>query len=370
MEVAARDRTGGLLRALDRNEKQRRALDAEMVRLLAELDDEWVDDPMFPDLAPELAARQGISAHTAWERIRISTALRELPEISRAHAEGRLSWDQLRWLTRFATPETDEHWAERAPEWSPNRLKLESERQARLSRLRAERDHAARGLWMAWDEERRFLELQGTLAAEQGAAFEAAIEQAAQQVEVEDEVEDRGAARRADALVGLVTSAGGRQQPATLVVHADAELLSSVSDGTRQLGETPTGVQLTSEAIRRIACDSKVRVALERDGSPVGLVTLGRAVTEQQIELLVFRDRHCRFPGCERTLFVHAHHIRHWADGGRTTLENLTLLCGAHHRRLHEGGWTIRGRPPDGLEFVDRWGRVRRGIGPALARAG
>ena len=30
-----------------------------------------------------------------------------------------------------------------------------------------------------------------------------------------------------------------------------------------------------------------------------------------------------------------AHHIHHWADGGQTTLENLTLLCGKHHQMLH-----------------------------------
>jgi hypothetical protein len=33
-----------------------------------------------------------------------------------------------------------------------------------------------------------------------------------------------------------------------------------------------------------------------------------------------------------------AHHIEHWADGGATSLDNLTLLCSHHHRLLHEGG--------------------------------
>ncbi len=110
--------------------------------------------------------------------------------------------------------------------------------------------------------------------------------------------------------------------------------------------------------------------AIERKGRPIGLVSAGRAVTEQQMELLRFRDRHCAFPGCESTLFLHAHHVRHWADGGRTELDNLTLLCGAHHRRVHEGGWTIRGRPPNELEFVDRWARSYPKRTMELARAG
>lgn len=104
-----------------------------------------------------------------------------------------------------------------------------------------------------------------------------------------------------------------------------------------------------------------MRIALERDGQPVGVVTTGRGVTESQLELLWFRDKHCTFPGCERTWFVEAHHIRHWSDGGKTTLENLTLLCSAHHRKLHKGRWTIRGRPGIDLRFHDP-GRRREAV--------
>ena len=54
------------------------------------------------------------------------------------------------------------------------------------------------------------------------------------------------------------------------------------------------------------------------------------------------RDGGCSFPGCTHTRFVNAHHIRHWANGGETSLENTTLLCGRHHRLVHEGGYGIR----------------------------
>jgi hypothetical protein len=65
---------------------------------------------------------------------------------------------------------------------------------------------------------------------------------------------------------------------------------------------------------------------------------------------LQYRDRGCRFPGCG-VRFGQGHHIRHWAQGGPTTLSNLTLLCRRHHRAVHEEGCQVE-RGPDGeLQF-------------------
>ena len=68
----------------------------------------------------------------------------------------------------------------------------------------------------------------------------------------------------------------------------------------------------------------------------------------------------CRSTSAARRVASHPHHIEHWADGGRTKLENLVLLCGHHHRLLHEGGYTLAAaaggrltfRRPDGRRIV------------------
>ena len=54
------------------------------------------------------------------------------------------------------------------------------------------------------------------------------------------------------------------------------------------------------------------------------------------------RDGVCRYPGCHESRYVDAHHIKHWADGGETSLDNLVTLCRFHHRQLHRGCYDVR----------------------------
>ncbi|MCE2461408.1 MAG: HNH endonuclease, partial [Pseudomonadales bacterium] len=86
-------------------------------------------------------------------------------------------------------------------------------------------------------------------------------------------------------------------------------------------------------------------------------------VPARLLRALKLRDRsRCRFPGCPHQRYVEAHHVRHWIDGGETCLENLVLLCSAHHRLLHHGAFHITVED-DGVMFVSRDGEV---IEPAL----
>jgi predicted restriction endonuclease len=40
-------------------------------------------------------------------------------------------------------------------------------------------------------------------------------------------------------------------------------------------------------------------------------------------------------------LRIDGHHLRHWARGGSTDLDNLVTICRAHHWKVHEGGWRL-----------------------------
>jgi hypothetical protein len=57
---------------------------------------------------------------------------------------------------------------------------------------------------------------------------------------------------------------------------------------------------------------------------------------------LVARDGHCVFPGCDRPApWCASHHLVFWGKGGPTKLDNLALVCDAHHRKVHEEGWRL-----------------------------
>ena len=95
------------------------------------------------------------------------------------------------------------------------------------------------------------------------------------------------------------------------------------------------------------------------DGSILDVGRKTRTIPPALRRALESRDRGCRFPGCGLR-FTDAHHVRHWADGGETKLDNLVLLCRFHHRLVHEEGYTVHfpmgGRvnsPNQRLYFLD-----------------
>ena len=62
-------------------------------------------------------------------------------------------------------------------------------------------------------------------------------------------------------------------------------------------------------------------------------------------------------PGCRSARHLEVHHIQPRALGGGHTPDNLTLLCGGHHRAHHDGHLAITG-PASALAV--RWTHVGR----------
>jgi hypothetical protein len=74
-----------------------------------------------------------------------------------------------------------------------------------------------------------------------------------------------------------------------------------------------------------------------------------RLPTAEMRRALITRDRGCTFPGCDRSAaWCEAHHLLEWLLGGRTAIDNLTLVCGYHHRNFEAAGWEtimLKARP-------------------------
>lgn len=100
---------------------------------------------------------------------------------------------------------------------------------------------------------------------------------------------------------------------------------------------------ITAATAQRLSCEALMSAVVKGEAGEV--LALGRSrrlVSRRQRRALSARDIGCQFPGCRTRRRCDAHHIRPWSQGGTTDLDNLILLCRAHHTAVHEHGLTIR----------------------------
>jgi len=302
-----------------------------------------------------LAWRCGLTPRTAREHLRVARRLAELPRIRAAFSRGEVSFAKVRALTRIAEPESEEELLRLALSMTAAQLERAVRAYRRVTTAEAVAVQENAYLHWYWDEDGSLV-LRGQVAPEDGAVFLQALESAHQALRERGSAEPR--ATNADALVAMAElalsggsrSGGERQQ---VVVHVDEGVLAGEAAGGCELDEGPS---VAPETARRLACDSSVVRVREREGKTLSVGRKTRSVPPAVRRALKRRDHGCRFPGCENRLFVDAHHIRHWARGGETSLDNLVLLCRRHHRLVHEGGYSVERLPNDGLRFRDAWG--------------
>jgi hypothetical protein len=266
----------------------------------------------------------------------------DLPRLTECFKSGELSFDRVEVIARMATPETEEALIGEALASTVAGLE-------RAARITGQSDiDPARLLDDRYCYIQRSLDgLQGKLTARLPGAdmdvVESAVRIRADRIPVNPDtgVFDSYPQRMADGLVELASTTGDVDHtPAQITVHAD---LTALVSSEQEITETELGSLLANETARRLACDSIVECAVFYRNQPLGVGCNSRTIPRWLRRQLWKRDGGCRFPGCGRTNWVHAHHIVHWSRGGPTDLHNLILLCGFHHRFLHEHGWSILG---------------------------
>lgn len=284
-----------------------------------------------------LSWRVGMGLGAARERVRVAKVLRTLPALDAAFEHGRLSYCKVRAMTRVATPANEAMLIEMAEHATGAELEkicrrfrtvvdaetqpsIEEADALRFVRVRTRTDGT--------------VEVRIELPPEEGARLVAALDSAA-----------TACAKGASRVDGLMTMVegwfadGARPRrggaPNEVVLHVSAE--------TPPYLENEDAGAVSNAAARRLCCDASVVPVLENArGEIVDVGRRHRTVPPAMRRALELeRGRCCAFPGCTHSLYLDAHHVKHWLAGGATRRDNLVLLCRRHHTFVHEHGWRI-----------------------------
>lgn len=334
---------------------------ARLLDLMIDLEENEHHIDSYPDAATWLSWNLGLTKRTSRRWIRTARSLTELPALRGAFSNGHLSWDHVEMLLRVATPDNELELLEVVGEiGDADALRDEIrvwERQANAAAEEEPQDlPAGPVLDTSWRDDR--LELQGSIPGADGLIVEKALLRLAEQAPKDEAsgVYRDFDVRAGEALIQMASQAlAGDSDPdrATIVVHMSAE---DIVAGHGPGWDAATTLFTVGE-LERLACDARLQPALEdSNGVTVGVGRTTRQIPAWLRRLVMGRDRHCRFPGCDRTRWLHVHHLIPWSQGGPTNLDNLMALCGFHHRLIHNKRWRIEGNPEGDPEFYNGHG--------------
>ncbi|NGY59303.1 DUF222 domain-containing protein [Lentzea sp. NEAU-D13] len=207
------------------------------------------------------------------------------------------------------------------------------------------------------------LEIKALLDTVTGAKYQALLDPLAKPrpETVEDGPDLRSrAVREGDALAELVDlmlradqlpEHGGEPVTLTVTMRYD-DLAKQVGQATLDNGE-----RVPADQVRQLACSAGIiPLLLGAKSQPMDIGRKTRTFTAGIRRTLVARDRGCAFPGCGRPpRQCDAHHIRHWSDGGDTSVDNAVLLCRHHHTLIHQSEWDVTMEHGIPTFYAPRW---------------
>jgi len=354
-------RLEGLFEELAELAGQRNAIDGRIVEIVAEVDrDELWGATGARSVAALVAWKMGSSSGNAHTIATVASRLEEFPRCAQGMREGRLSLDQVGVIAARAGEGSDEHYAELARCATVNQLRTAVKLEPRPEPDPRPEPHSS--ITKSCDEE--FTSWRIKLPHLEAAKFDAALASHRDALVNEWKLDRENHGRASDnapplpgdveAFMRLVEAgwdAEAARRPhghhTTVAVHVDVE---------QRAAALHLGPLLTDAERQYLTCDATCEVWFERDGEVIGAGRATRQINRRLRRALEHRHPTCAVPGCGATRGLHAHHIRHWEDGGLTELFNLVLVCPYHHRLHHRGVITITG-PADHLIVTDSSGR-------------
>jgi hypothetical protein len=322
-----------------------------------------------------VAWKLGWSSANAQTIATVARRLAAFPRCAQGMRAGRLSLDQVGVIAARAAQGSDEHYAELARCATVNQLRTavkleprpesESEPDPGPEPQPEPQPEPKPSITKTSDEQFTWWRI--TLPPLEAAKFDAALASHRDALIAEwkrDHDTGDGASEQRPPLPGTteafmrLVEAGWDAQAArrphgqhtTVVMHLDVK---------ERVAALHLGPLLSAADRRYLTCDASCEVWFQRDGQVIGAGRATRLISRRLRRALEHRHRSCAVPGCGATRGLHAHHIRHWEDGGPTELANLVLVCPYHHRLHHRGVITITGPAAD-LVVTDSCGQPLR----------
>jgi hypothetical protein len=330
----------------------------------------------------------GIPSGRANRLARAAERLAGLPVLAAAFAAGTVSLDKILLVAPVASPVSDEKLTGIAVSASVAQLQRICSALRDLDRDESPEAKARRAVKRGVSSSRDdgLVKIIAVLEPEEAAIVLAAVDSRVEENwrhdrEVESDVPRRELSdRRADALVECCTDALVTG-PEPVVRGEKIEVRVNVDEGVLR-GDRDDGVceiegigAVTPSVVRRLLCDARVCTVREELDAIFNQGRSIRTPNRRQRRALQRRDGGCRFPGCRMRRYVDAHHVLPWEWDGPTDMDNLVLLCTAHHALFHEGDYRIEclggGRfeflRPDGRPLAPSPPRARPGPEPPAA---
>jgi Domain of unknown function (DUF222)/HNH endonuclease len=311
----------------------------------------------------------GLAHRTAVEHVRVARALAGFPELAAAMGAGRLSYSQVRAISRLAHDGEHrlvEDLIEAAGHGTAGHLETLVRGLRTVEDTNSDEQQRQEYVSHSWSSEAQW-RIHARLDPEHGAIVQSAVETIARAEGI-----SQAAALVRMAEIALATVADTEKpirglrgdERAAVVIHLTAADLpaDTCADGAPPHTSQPRSAERTTDGpprpyahivggpglpdsvVQRLTCAGRIRTALQnQDGTVLDLGRSHRVVSERLYRALLLRDDGCcTYPGCANTRDLEAHHVRHWLYGGPTNLANLVLLCAGHHRAHHDGEFRIQ----------------------------
>src|SRR5438045_4320468 len=307
-------------------------------------------------MVPWLRTHGKLAAAAAAEHVETARQLDKLPKTEEALARGEIGYQHAVAMARTAehvgaaeVRKAESMLLKAAETMDPGQFvavtkNFEHQVDAESALTEANRAHQRRYLQIG-EAMSGLVRIEGQVTPDAGAIIRTAIEPYAKPSKGDERTTGQ---RMADALLevcrrggtGLVSGNGGGPRP-QLIITAAVDTLAEI-DGA-PAGQLEWGGTVPAETVRRLACDSAITRITGLGELEWEITHASRTIPPSTRRALVARDHHCVFPGCDRPApWCDGHHLVFWADGGPTRLENLGLVCGPHHRKVHEEGWSLK----------------------------